>query len=97
MTQTFKVLGPRALVKKLDNQLQSQSITVVQFTEEPSQFAVVLAVGRGTKLDSGRVLPMDVAVGDTVVIKKLCGTPVFINGEVCHLVMREDMLGVLAL
>jgi chaperonin GroES len=97
MPTTFRVMGSRVLVKKLDNPLQSQTIEVVQFTEEPSQFAIVLAVGPGTKLDNGRVLPMDVQAGDTVVIKKLCGAPVFINGEACHLVMRDDCLAILEL
>lgn len=98
MAQSFRVVGPRALVKKIENQLASRTIEVIQFREhEPSQFGVVLAVGKGDKLDSGVIMPMEVKAGDTVILKKLCGTPVTFNGEGCHLVSRDDMVAVVEL
>jgi chaperonin GroES len=95
MDTTIKVVGSRALVKRLDNPLESETIEVVQFAEEPSQFAMVLAVGPGDKLDNGRVIPMEVQPGEIVIIKKLCGTPVLFKGMDCHFVTRGDLLAVL--
>jgi len=97
MSTHFKVMGSRALVKRLPNQITSNTIEIVQYQEEPSQIAVVLAVGPGSKLDNGRIFPMDVKAGDTVVMKKLCGTPVVVNGEGCFMVVREDLLAVIDL
>jgi chaperonin GroES len=97
MATTFRVMGPRALVKRVENQLRSQTIEVVQFEEEPSMFAIVLAVGPGDRLNDGRVIPMDCRPGDTVIIKKLSGSPLYVNGEACFLVMREDVLATLDL
>jgi len=97
MATHFKVMGSRALVKRIENSLQSRTIEVIQYQAEPSQFAVVLAVGPGDKLDNGRTFPMDVKQNDVVILKKLCGTSVFVNGEACQLVMREDLLAVIDL
>jgi chaperonin GroES len=97
MATHFKVMGPRALVKRLENTLQSSKIEIIQYQAEPSQFAVVLAVGPGDRLDNGTVKPMEVKQNDVVVLKKLCGAPVFVNGEACALVMRDDLLAVIDL
>lgn len=98
MSTTFKVWGPRALVKRVENQLKSSVIEVITYGEqEPSQFALVLAVGPGSVRDDGTVFPLEVMPGDTVIMKKLCGTPVFLNGEMCHLVMRDDLLAIVDL
>jgi chaperonin GroES len=85
-------------VKRVDNQIKSSVIEVITFGEaEPSQFALVLAVGPGSKREDGSLFPLEVQPGDTVILKKLCGSSVFLNGEACHLVMRDDLLAVIDL
>ena len=48
-----------------------------------------MAVGNGKVLKDGKVRPMDVKVGDTVLFGKYSGTEVKIDGE-DHLLLRED-------
>ncbi len=99
MARNFQVVGARVLIKRLENQLASSTIQVVQYgQQEPSMFALVLAVGPGSRARNGvDYIPMDVVPGDTVILKKLCGAPVVFNGEACQMVMREDLLAVVDL
>ena len=54
------------------------------------------AVGPGGRDESGKLIPLDVKVGDRVVFGKWSGTEVVIGG-VDYLIMKEsDILGVLA-
>jgi len=82
-----KVLGKRILVERLDDKpLASAVIEVVHLDERPSQFAKVRALGT--------LVNELVSVGDTVVTKQYCGTPVTIEGEDLFLVMEDDILAV---
>ena len=85
-------MGPRVLVKRLDAPaLQSSLIEVIQQHEEPSQFAVVLAVG---KLEQGGI-----EIGDTVVTKGFAGAPleIIFEGQPldAFMLMESDCLLVL--
>jgi chaperonin GroES len=56
----------------------------------------VAAVGPGGRDETGKLIPLDVKVGDLVVFGKWSGTEVVIGGTE-HLIMKEsDILGVLA-
>lgn len=84
-------MGPRVLVKRLaEAPLKSSLIEVVQMHDEPSQFSVVLAVG---KLKQGGI-----EVGDTVVTKAFVGAPleVEIEGQAMEafMLMESDCLAV---
>lgn len=92
---TFRVTGARALIKRMDSELVSRSIEVIQYTKEPEMFAIVLAVGPGSRTRDGQsYIPMGVRPGDTVIVTKNSGAPVFMNGEACQIVGREDLLAV---
>ena len=55
----------------------------------------VLAVGPGKRDDAGKLIPMDVKVGDRVLFGKYAGQTVKVDGQE-YLVMREeDIMGVL--
>jgi chaperonin GroES len=54
----------------------------------------VIAAGKGKVNDDGKVTPLDVKVGDTILFGKYSGSEIKIDGEE-HLIMREDdILGV---
>ena len=62
--------------------------------EKPDQGEVV-AVGKGKKDDAGKLMPLDVKVGDKILFGKYSGSEIKLNGEE-HLIMREDdILGVI--
>lgn len=55
----------------------------------------VLAVGPGKTLDSGKVAPVDVKVGDTVLYGKYSGTEVTVDAKDYIILRAEDVLAVL--
>jgi chaperonin GroES len=83
-------LQDRVLVKRLEEEERSAGGIIIPDTakEKPMQ-ARVIAVGKGKVTEDGKVLPMEVKVGDKVLIGKYSGTEVKIDGEE-HLIMRED-------
>ena len=92
----LRPLHDRVIVKRLDNERTTASGIVIpeSAAEKPDQ-GEVLAVGPGKQTEDGKVLKMDVKVGDKVLFGKYAGTEIKIeNGE--FLILREDdILGVL--
>ena len=88
---TFKPLGNRIVVKPLESeeQMSSGGIYIPDTAKEKPQEGTVIAVGPGRLSDEGKLIPMDVAVGDTVVYSKYGGTE-YKDGATEYLVLRED-------
>jgi chaperonin GroES len=55
----------------------------------------VVAVGKGKRLDDGRLLPLGVKVGDKVIYGKWSGTEVKLDGKDHVILKEEDLFGVL--
>jgi chaperonin GroES len=86
----IRPLQDRVIVKRLEEEEKSAGGIIIPDTakEKPMQ-AEVIAVGKGKVTEDGKVLPMEVKVGDKVLIGKYAGTEVKIEGEE-NLIMRED-------
>jgi len=54
-----------------------------------------VAVGPAARDDQGRIIPLDVKVGDTVLFGKWSGTEVKIDGEELLIMKESDLMGVL--
>jgi chaperonin GroES len=94
MAQRVKPLHDRIIVKRLEEESKTKGGLIIPDTakEKPQQGKVV-AVGAGRRED-GKVLPLDVKTGDTVLFAKYAGTEIKLDGE-DHLIIREDdVLGV---
>jgi chaperonin GroES len=87
----FKPLGNRVVVEPQegDEQMSSGGIYIPDTAKEKPQEGTVVAVGPGRLTDEGNRVPMDVAVGDTVVYSKYAGTE-YKEGEIEYLVLRDD-------
>ncbi|MBI50696.1 MAG: co-chaperone GroES [Dehalococcoidia bacterium] len=87
----FKPLGNRVVVEPQegDEQMSAGGIYIPDTAKEKPQEGTVVAVGPGRLTDDGNRVPMDVAVGDTVVYSKYAGTE-YKEGEVEYLVLRDD-------
>ena len=87
----FKPLGNRVVVEPQegDEQMRSGGIYIPDTAKEKPQEGTVVAVGPGRLTDEGNRVPMDVAVGDTVVYSKYAGTE-YKEGEIEYLVLRDD-------
>ena len=87
---SIRPLNDRLLVKRVEKeQTTAGGIIIPDTAKEKPQEAKVVAVGNGKRLDDGKVLPLEVKVGDTILFSKYAGTEVKIEGEE-HLILRED-------
>ena len=88
---TFKPLGNRIVVEPMEEEAQMSAggIYIPDTAKEKPQEGTVVAVGPGKLTDDGKRIPMELAVGDTVVYSKYGGTE-FKEGDTEYLVLRED-------
>ncbi len=93
---TFRPLHDRVLVAPLDAEEKSAGGIIIPDTaqEKPMEGKIV-AVGNGYKDDDGKVTPLDVKAGDTVLYGKFAGTEVRIDGEDLLIVKESDILAVI--
>ena len=93
----IRPLHDRVVVKRIEAENTSAGgiVSPDNATEKPDQ-GEVIAVGAGKKTDDGKLIPMDVKVGDRILFGKYSGTTVKIDTTE-YLVMREDdIMGVIA-
>ncbi len=90
-------LEDRIVIRAKEAESTTASGLVIPDTakEKPQQGEVV-AVGIGRRSDAGELIPMDVAVGDTVVYSKYGGTEITIEGEDLLILNARDILAKLA-
>jgi chaperonin GroES len=83
-------LHDRIIVQRLEEAEQRVGGIIIPDTakEKPQQGKVV-AAGKGKAKDDGKVLPLDVKAGDTILFGKYSGQDIKIDGEE-FLIMRED-------
>jgi chaperonin GroES len=92
----IRPLQDRVLVKRIEEDLEKTKggIIIPDTAKEKPQQGKVIAAGKGKVNDDGKVTPLDVKVGDTILFGKYSGSEIKIDGEE-HLIMREDdILGV---
>ena len=95
MATRVRPLQDRVIVTRLEEQEQKSSggIIIPDTAKEKPQEGKVVAVGPGRRED-GKVLKVDVKVGDRVLFGKYAGSEIKFDGEE-HLILREeDILGV---
>ena len=92
----LRPLHDRLLVKRLEEKEQMQKGIIIPDTaKEKPQQAQVLAVGPGRVTDDGKLQPIEVKVGDTVVFGKYAGTEVKVERDDLLIIREDDVLGVL--
>jgi chaperonin GroES len=92
----FRPLHDRIVVKRIDAEEKSAGGIIIPDTakEKPSQ-GEVLAVGPGARDDSGKLVALDVKVGDIVLFGKWSGTEVKLDGEDLLIMKESDVMGVI--
>jgi chaperonin GroES len=93
----IRPLHDRVVVKRLEEERQSAGGIVIpdNAAEKPDQGEVV-AIGNGKILESGKVRPLDVNVGDRILFGKFSGQTVKIEGTEYLVVREDDIMGVVA-
>lgn len=96
----LKPLADRLVVEPLEKDVETFAggeLVLPDTAKEKPQQGKVLAVGPGARDEAGSRIPMDVAVGDTVIFAKYAGTSFKTDGGKEVLLMKEsDILAVLA-
>ncbi len=92
----IRPLQDRIIVKRLEEEEKTKGgIIIPDSAKEKPQEGKVIAVGKGKMTEDGKLIPLDVKVGDRILFGKYSGTEVKIEGEE-HLIMREeDILGII--
>ena len=92
----IRPLQDRVIVRRLEEEEKTKGGIIIPDTaKEKPQEGKVIAVGKGKVAEDGKVIPLDVKVGDKILFGKYSGTEIKIGGEE-HLIMREeDILGVI--
>ena len=92
----LRPLNDRVIVKRLDNERTTASGIVIpeSATEKPDQ-GEFLAVGPGKKTEDGKVLALDLKVGDKVLFGKYSGQAVKIDGEELLVIREEEIFAVI--
>ena len=92
----FRPLHDRVVVRRLDAEEKTAGGIIIPDSakEKPSQ-GEILAVGPGGRDEAGKLVPLDVKVGDTVLFGKWSGTEVKIDGVDVLIMKESDIMGVL--
>ena len=91
---TIKPLADRVVVKLVEAEEKTEGgIILTGSAKEKPQFAEVVAVGPGGKVD-GNEVAMYVKIGDKVITSKYSGTEVKLDGEEYTIVKQEDILAI---
>ena len=92
----LKPLGDRIIAKATSaEEVTKGGIVLPDTAKEKPQEGEVIAVGPGKLLDSGKLVPMDVKVGDKIIFAKHGGTEIKIDGEEYIILRQDDVLAIL--
>ncbi len=92
----IRPLYDRIVVKRIEEkEVRQGGIIIPDSAKEKPQEGEVVAAGQGKRLDNGKVVPLDVKVGDRILFGKYSGSEIKLEADE-YVIMREDeVLGIL--
>ena len=92
----FRPSHDRVVLKRLDSETKTSGGIIIPDTaaEKPQQGEVV-AVGPGSRDESGKLIAIELKKGDKVLFGKWSGTEVKIDGQELLIMKESDIMGVL--
>jgi len=91
----IRPLGDRVVIQPLEALRKSKGGIVLPDTaQEKPQEGKIVAVGKGKVTEEGKVLPMEVKVGDKILYGKYSGTEVTVDNEEYVVLHESDILGI---
>ena len=93
----FRPLHDRVVVKRIEAEEKTAGGIIIPDTarEKPQQ-GQVIAAGPGGRDEAGKLIPIDLQVGDRVLFGKWSGTEVKLDGEELLIMKESDIMGVIA-
>jgi len=94
----IRPLYDRIVVKRVETETEKTSggLYIPDSAKEKPQEGEVVSVGKGKRLEDGKIVPLDVQPGDRILFGKYSGSEIKLDGE-DYMIMREDeVLGILS-
>src|SRR6185503_21220298 len=92
----FRPLHDRVLVRRVEAEEKTAGGIIIPDTaKEKPQEGEVIAVGAGTRDETGKLVALDVKAGDRILFGKWSGTEVRLEGEDLLIMKESDILGVI--
>jgi chaperonin GroES len=93
---TFRPLHDRILVRRIEAEEKTAGGIIIPDTaKEKPQEGEVIAAGPGARDETGKLVPLDVKIGDRILFGKWSGTEVKLNGEDLVIMKESDVMGVI--
>lgn len=93
---TFRPLHDRILVRRIEAEEKTAGGIIIPDTaKEKPQEGEVIAVGSGGRDEAGKLVELDVKVGDRILFGKWSGTEIKLNGEDLLIMKESDVMGVI--
>jgi|SRR5271170_2447862 chaperonin GroES len=91
----FRPLHDRVVIRRVDGEDKTKGGIIIPDTvKEKPQEGEVVAVGPGARDESGKLVPLDLKVGDRVLFGKWSGTEVKLDGKELIIMKESDVMGV---
>ncbi len=92
----FRPLHDRVVVRRIEGENKTAGGIIIPDTaKEKPQEGEIIAVGPGGRDESGKLIPIDLKVGDRILFGKWSGTEVKIDGEELLIMKESDVMGVI--
>jgi chaperonin GroES len=93
----FRPLQDRVVVRRIEADTKTAGgIIIPDSAQEKPQQGEIVAVGPGGRDESGKLIPIDVKVGDKVLFGKWSGTEVKLDAQELLIMKESDIMGVVA-
>jgi len=91
----FRPLHDRVAIRRIKEDTKSKGgILIPETAREKPVEGEVVAVGPGRRDEAGKLIPIDVRAGETILFGKWSGTEVKIDGEDILIIQESDIMGV---
>lgn len=88
-------LHDRILVRRMEEETKTAGgLFIPDTAKEKPQRGEIVAAGKGRITEEGKVMPLEVKVGDKVLFAKYAGTEIKFSGEDFIMMREEDVLGI---
>jgi chaperonin GroES len=92
----IRPLYDRIVVKRIEEQETTRNgIVIPDSAKEKPQEGEVIAIGKGKRLDDGKMVTLDLTVGDRILFAKYSGNEIKLDGTEYIIMREDDVLGVL--
>ncbi|KQZ63382.1 molecular chaperone GroES [Rhizobium sp. Root149] len=92
----FRPLHDRVVVRRVESEAKTKGGIIIPDTaKEKPQEGEIVAVGSGARDESGKIVALDVKVGDRVLFGKWSGTEVKLDGEDLLIMKEADIMGII--